>query len=270
MKIILIFLFAILSGGSTLADSSAKGKDPDSYQLQLTAKYPHDPRSFTQGLVYMFDQELGCDVLYESVGRYRESRLLKTNLKSGEILQSVRVPDSFFAEGLVLFKDRLYQLTWMEHRCLIYDRKTFKLLDEQRYAMQGWGLASDGIRFYLSDGSASIYIIDPENFRVQKKIAVHYRNNEGKSRPLPHLNELEYINGEIWANIYQSNYIVRIDPGTGKVLQFFNCADLVPESLKENTEFVLNGIAYDPANGRIFITGKYWPILYELKIERGK
>lgn len=270
MRHFLIIITMMILLGFRVGDPFANEKDPDQYRLQLTGKYPHDPLSFTQGLVFAFDEEMGRDVLYESVGRYRQSRLLKTDLKTGEILQSVRLPDSFFAEGLVLYKDRLYQLTWMEHRCFIYDRKTFQLQDEQRYSMQGWGLASDGVNFYLSDGSATIHVLDPENFRLRKKISVHYRDNGGKKKPLPHLNELEYIEGEIWANIYQSNYIVRIDPKTGKVLQFFNCTALIPEMKDEEKEYVLNGIAYDPQNKRIFITGKCWPVLYELKIEQGK
>ncbi len=236
--------------------------------IQLINQYKHNPDSYCQGLEYAFDRKENREILYESVGRYGSSKLLKTDLKTGQILQEHVLADKFFAEGLAVIDDQIYQLTWREGICFVYDKETFSLKSDYRFRTEGWGLTYNGKHLIVSDGSNNIYYWDPKTLHEKKKISVWYRDRSGKKRPLAKINELEYIDGEIWANIYQTSFLVRINPKSGEALQFFNCSSLVPKDLANSDDLVMNGIAFDKENNRLFITGKCWPVLYEMKIEK--
>lgn len=236
-------------------------------ELVLERKYSRKTDSYTQGFWYEFDTALSRGVLYESGGRYGRSLLRKLDAESGKILKQVKIPSRYFAEGLVAVDDRLYILTWREHTCLVYNKQTFEQVDEFRYSGEGWGLTFDGGRLIMSDGSSKIHFLDPKTFKRMKTIDVHFFNNFGKRRPINNLNELEYINNEIWANVYQQEYVVRIDPVTGSLIgTAINFSTLTPKSLKSSTEYVLNGLAFDKDNNRLYVTGKCWPVTYIFNI----
>lgn len=237
--------------------------------LETLATHPHDTKAFTQGLFY----ENGY--LYESTGEYGSSTLRQVDVKTGKIVKQVRLPKEYFAEGLERVGDRIYQLTWREGYCFVYDKNTFELLGNFRYKGEGWGLTYDGQDLILSDGSATLRFFDPATFRQKRKVEVVEQDPATKKkRSILNLNELEYVRGEIWANVWQSNHIVRIDPQSGKVLGWIDCTVFVPEEYKaelisspaRHRNRVLNGIAFDAASDRLYITGKYWPVLYEVKL----
>jgi len=234
----LLFLFAILF---------SVGWGAPTVPFEVVNRYPHDTGSFTEGLLYY------NGVIYESAGLYGQSSLRKVNLTSGEVLQRIDVPPSFFAEGLVLFHDALFQMTWKENVVFKYDRETFELLNTFSNPYDGWGLTTDGTSLIMSTGSSHIYFVDPTDFTVKNSITV---TNSGS--PVRNLNELEYINGEIWANVWLTNKIVRIDPTTGNVNSVLDFTSIKTRG----AEF--NGIAFDSVNQRIFVTGKYWPTLFEI------
>lgn len=234
--------------------------------LQIVNQYPHNKSSYCQGLEFAHDNETGKEIFYESTGQYGSSKLLKVDLKTGRTLKKYSLPNQFFGEGLASVGDRIYQLTWREGICFVYDKKSFHLKADYRYQTEGWGLAFDGTFLIISDGSSKLYFLDPETILLKKSINVTYHDNNGNVKNLSNINELEFIEGEIWANVYQTPYIVRIDPESGAVLQFFNLSTLIPKELKNNVNLVLNGIAFDPSERRLFLTGKCWPVLYEIKI----
>jgi glutamine cyclotransferase len=217
--------------------------------------FPHDPNAFTQGLVYH------KGYLYESTGLYGQSSLRKVDLETGEVLKNVELPDQFFAEGLAIFDNKLIQLTWREGTGFIYDLEKFSLIDQFTYKTEGWGLTHDGERLILSDGTNNLYFLDPSSLEVTGSIEVTFMEKE-----IVRLNELEYIRGEIYANIWQTDTIVRIDPKTGDVLGWIDLQGILPEDLRTPETDVLNGIAFDPECGRLFITGKRWPRLYEIRL----
>ncbi len=236
--------------------------------LEILATHPHDKQAFTQGL--FFDDGF----LYESTGQYGHSTLRQVELKTGKVLKQMRLPRRFFAEGTELVGDRIYQLTWREGRCFVYDKKTFQLLEELPYQGEGWGLAFDGKHLILSDGSATLYFLEPKTFRTVQKINVTDQDLKSKRRqPITKLNELEYIQGEIWANVWQTNEIVRIDPATGNVVGRIDGSVFVPKEFArelttmppQSRDHVLNGIAFDKATNRLYITGKNWPVMYEVQ-----
>ncbi len=175
------------------------------------------------------------------------------------------MPRKYFAEGACLLNGKIYQLTWQEQVCFVYDAATFKQSGSFNYATEGWGVTTDGTQLIMSDGTSTIYFRDPNNFAEIRRIKVRNGNKE-----IPYLNELEYINGEIWANVYTSDVIVRINPATGKVTGIINLENLLPRSLRKPQTDVLNGIAYDTEGKRIFVTGKNWPKLYEITISEKK
>jgi glutaminyl-peptide cyclotransferase len=228
------------------------------YTYEVINSYPHDPGAFTQGL--LFHQ----GVLYESTGLNGRSSLRKVELETGKVLQKIDVPSQFFAEGLALFNGRLHQLTWQHQRGFIYDLNSFNLLNSFEYTGEGWGLAHDGRSLILSDGSDQIRYLDAGTFQVRATIRVH-----DNGQPIKLLNELEYIKGEIYANIWYSDRIARIDPKTGRVTGWINLAGLPLPSDRVGLsgDAVLNGIAYDEARDRLFITGKLWPKVYEIKLK---
>jgi len=218
--------------------------------------YPHDPDAFTQGLVYVDGQ------LYESTGLNGRSSLRMDDLETGKVLQHIDVPSQYFAEGLTNWRSNLVQLTWKAHAAFVYDRFSFRLLHTFHYDGEGWGLTQNGRDLILSDGSATLRFLNPETFAVVRRITV---TDQGE--PVKQLNELEYIRGEIYANIWYSDKIARISPQTGKVLGWIDLTPLVESLGLDNSNAVLNGIAYDAQHDRLFITGKLWPKLFEIKVE---
>lgn len=219
--------------------------------------YPHDPTSFTQGLLW---RDGG---FYESTGMYGHSKLRRLEFPSGKVLKEVSLTDDLFGEGLALVDTRLVQLTWTTHRGFTYDIQSFKKLEEFHYDTEGWGLTYDGANLILSDGSSDLFYLDPHSFKVIKKLPVTMNG-----RPITELNELEFIDGEIWSNVWQTDLILRVDPATGRVASFLNMKDLLAPSDRTGTEDVLNGIAYDADKKRIFVTGKRWPRIFEIRIKQ--
>jgi glutaminyl-peptide cyclotransferase len=245
---LLAVLLVVLAGCGR--DASAT-KD---YEVVHT--YPHDRGAFTQGLLYL------DGALYESTGLNGRSSLRKVEPETGRVLQKVDVPPGYFAEGLAELNGKLYQLTWRNHTAFVYDLKTFKLETNFLYACEGWGLTTDGKSLILSDGTDQIRFINPADFRVERTIEV-------KENGLAefNLNELEYVKGEIFANVWRTDDIVRIDPASGNVLGRINFAGLLKPEDRDATTDVLNGIAYDAAGDRLFITGKCWPKLFEVRLK---
>ncbi len=227
------------------------------YAYEVVKAYPHDKQAFTQGLV--FHQ----GVLYESTGMNGSSSLRRVDLETGKVLKKIDLPAQFFAEGLALFDGRLYQLTWQTQVGFVYDLNSFDKLREFSYAGEGWGLTRDASSLIMSDGSSRIRFLDPETFEVRRVINVQ----DGR-RDVTNINELEYIKGEIYANIWLTDRIARIDPQSGKVNAWIDMSGLLHPQARPDPGAVLNGIAYDEALDRLFVTGKYWPKLFEIKLKR--
>ena len=222
---------------------------------RIVREYPHDPQGFTQGLIFADGQ------LYESTGLEGRSSLRMVDLDSGHLLQRQDVPSPYFAEGLTNWGSTLIQLTWKSHIAFVYDRFSFRQLRTLRYSGEGWGLTQDGKHLILSDGSDTLRFLNPETFQEVRRITV---TDAGK--PVRQLNELEYIHGEIYANVWFSNKIARISPRTGRVLGWIDLSTVVSRAGVRNTDAVLNGIAYDAQHDRLFVTGKLWPKLFEIKV----
>lgn len=219
----------------------------------VLAVFPHDPTSFTEGLV--FDR----GVVFESTGLYGESKLLKIDLASGRVLAKVRLTNEFFGEGLALLHGELFQLTYKEGRCFVYDAATLEKKRELTYTGEGWGLATDGTRLMMSDGSPVITFRDPKTFDVIRRITV-----TGRDGPVSNVNELEWVRGSIFANVWGTNTLIRVDPESGRIVQAIDLAYL-PEPRRGATEDdVLNGIAYDEAGDRLFVTGKRWSHIFQI------
>ncbi|MEO7457294.1 MAG: glutaminyl-peptide cyclotransferase [Gemmatimonadaceae bacterium] len=218
-----------------------------------TATYAHDAAAYTQGLVW------ADSVLYESTGLYGHSDVRRVDLRSGRVLASRALPANRFGEGLALLRGRLYQLTWKEGVAYTYDAATLAPRDSFQYAGEGWGLATDGTSLIMSDGSDSLRVLSPETFAVKRIIHVRYHD-----APLSQLNELEYLNGEVLANVYQSNWVLRIDPATGNVLQAIDFADMYPDRV--TSAEVMNGIAVAPDGKQLLLTGKQWPVLFQVRL----
>ncbi len=225
------------------------------YTYRVVHVYPHDPRAFTQGLVY----EDGH--LYESTGQLGRSSLREEDLETGRILKFKALSTLYFGEGLTDWGSTLIQLTWQSHIAFVYDRATFRLLRTFDYPYEGWGLTQDGKDLILSDGSATLHFLYPNTFKQVRSIEV-----TDHGAPVTQLNELEYIHGEIYSNIWHSNRIAVISPATGDVLRWIDLTGLLPPGSVSDPEAVLNGIAYDPAHSRLFVTGKLWPSLFEIKV----
>ncbi len=224
------------------------------YSFRILAVYPHDPNAFTQGLVYFQGD------FYESTGLHGRSSLRKVDLETGEVLQMRELPDTYFAEGLTLFDDKLYQLTWQSHIGFIYDRASFEPLDTFRYATEGWGLTQDGRELIMSDGTPNLYFLDPNTLEIRRQVEVSDENG-----PVWKLNELEYIDGVVYANVWQTDRIARIDPDTGRVTAWIDLTGLLPPEDRPGAN-VLNGIAWDEEGGRLFVTGKLWPKLFQIQL----
>lgn len=234
-----------------------KSEEVPVYTYEIVESYSHDTKAYTQGLVF-YD-----GMLYESTGQYGESSLRKVELKKGKVKKKIGVPGQYFAEGMTILNGKIYQLTWQQNKGFIYDLKDFKLEGEFAYDGEGWGLTTDGQSLILSDGTDRLRFIDPATFRVVKTLSIL-----NEQQPLTDINELEYIHGEIYANVWKMDKIARIDPRTGHLIAWIDLSGLRPEETLSNGENVLNGIAYDSATDRLYVTGKRWPKLFEIRLKK--
>ena len=226
------------------------------YRLEVVAEYPHDTGSYTQGLFFHDGQ------MYESTGLHGKSTFRKVDVETGEALEKLNFDKKYFVEGSVIWNGNLYILTWESRVAFIYDAETLEYKSSWKYPREGWGITTDGKHLIASDGTANLYFMD-ENFAQKKKVLVTIDD-----RPVRFLNELEYIDGKIWANVYTADEIVIIDPKDGRVEGVIDCRGLLPKELRTPDTDVLNGIAYDEKTGKIYLTGKNWPRLYEIKLTR--
>jgi glutamine cyclotransferase len=226
------------------------------YTYEIVATWPHDRTAFTQGFVFLNGNFL------ESTGLNGASRLREVDLNTGRLLKEVSLPREYFAEGLAVLGGKAYQLTWQNRKAFVYDAGTFQRLDEFTYDGEGWGLTTDGKSLIMSDGTSRIRFLDPQTFQVVRTIDVTL---DGK--PLAQLNELEFIHGEIFANVWQTDQVVRIDPADGRVRGVIDFAGLLAPRERGPDTDVLNGIAYDAASDRLFITGKRWPDIFEVRLK---
>ncbi|MEE8372542.1 MAG: glutaminyl-peptide cyclotransferase [Dehalococcoidia bacterium] len=223
------------------------------FTYRVVNAYPHDRNAFTQGLVY----EDG--VLYEGTGLRGSSTLRRVELETGEVLQLLQISDEFFGEGVTIFEDRIIQLTWQSNVGFVYDKESFELLNDFSYPTEGWGLTHDGERLIMSDGTSTLYFLDPGTLQEIGRVEV--LDNHG---PVVRLNELEYIEGEVYANVWQTDRIARIAPETGRVTGWIDLQGLLSAEDRSAQVDVLNGIAYDADGDRLFVTGKLWPKLFEI------
>lgn len=228
---------------------------PEQYGYRVVHTYPHDVSAYTQGLVY----EDG--ILYESTGQRGESTLRKVKLETGELIESLNLPPNLFGEGTCILDDKIIQLTWTSKVGFVYDKESFRVINRIEYPTQGWGLTTNGEQLIMSDGSHIIYFLESEYFTELSRIEVF-----DHEKAITNLNELEYIDGKIFANVYQTDFIVVIEPETGRVLSQIDLKGLLKPEDKHDRIDVLNGIAYDPENKRLFVTGKRWPKLFEIQL----
>lgn len=252
-------LTAVLIAGLYIA-VPASGQDalqsePPQYGYSIINRFPHNINAFTQGLFFHEGY------LYEGTGKNGLSSLSKINLATGEVLQSKRLSRRYFGEGIEVVGDRIYQLTWRANIVFVYDKESFDLLDSHYNPTEGWGLAFDGEHLIMSDGSSTLRFKDPETFSDQRTVQVTLNGNA-----INNLNELEYIDGEIWANVWQTDFILRIDPETGQVNSTIDLTGLSDQTRLGSAEAVLNGIAWDAGQERLLVTGKHWSHLFEIEL----
>ncbi|HEV8429825.1 MAG TPA: glutaminyl-peptide cyclotransferase [Pyrinomonadaceae bacterium] len=248
------------ANGDRSADSKSQpsGNAPVAkYGYQIVNMFPHDSNAFTQGLI------LSDGKLLESTGQEGSSSLRRVELETGKVLNKVDVPVPYFAEGITLLNGKIYQLTWQNEVGFIYDAQSFERVGQFKYSREGWGLATDGKSLILSDGSSRIRFLDPTDFHVTKTINVV----DGQT-PVRQLNELEFVQGEIYANVWHDNRIATIDPNSGRVTAWIDLNGLMPEGELQDPEAVLNGIAYDQANDKLYVTGKLWPRIFEIRVKK--
>lgn len=243
-------------------NNSAAIPAPANLNYSIVKIYPHDTSSYTQGLIWH------NNTLYEGTGLKGESRLMKVDLASGKHKQKIDLAKEYFGEGITIFNDKIYQLTWEEHKVFVYDLNTFKKIKEFDWSMQGWGLSHNGKQLIVSTGDSNLYFVNPETFAIERTLGVYDNNGY-----LADLNELEYVNGSIYANVYGKEWIAKINPETGLVegrIDLTNVLQKTNQSFDEEmyiaNGFVLNGIAYNAATNSFYITGKKWPALYEIKL----
>ena len=227
------------------------------YGYQIVNIWPHDSNAFTQGLILVDGK------LLESTGQEGSSSLRSVELETGKVLKKVDVPPPYFAEGIAMLNGKVYQLTWQHSVGFIYDLQTLERAGQFDYQGEGWGLTTDGQSLIISDGSNKLKFLDPASFRVTKTISV-----VDGAQPVNQLNELEFVKGEIYANVWHSDRVAVIDPQTGRVKAWIDLTGLMPEGELLDEEAVLNGIAYDQANDKFYVTGKLWPRLFEIKVKR--
>ena len=236
-----------------LLNDSRVNPTPLRYTYIIVNVYPHDRTAFTQGLIF----EDG--VLYESTGLYNHSTLRRVELETGKVLQLYALPNQFFGEGITVFDDKIIQLTWKSNRGFVYDKNSFDVLQEFSYPTEGWGITHDGSRLIMSDGTATLYFLDPQTFEKVGQVEVH------DNGPVAGLNELEYIQGEVYANVWKEENIAIINPQTGQVKAWIDLRG-IRDLENGDTDNVLNGIAYDANEDRLFVTGKRWSQLFEIQL----
>lgn len=248
-KILLTLIVAILASGTSCA-----GAKVSYYKIKVVKSFPHDRTSYTQGLFFYDGQ------LYESTGLNGKSTFRKVDIPTGNALYRLNFDRKYFVEGSVEKDGKIYILTWQNKLAFVYDAKTLKYLKTYSYPREGWGLTTDGKNLIATDGSANVYFLD-ESFRTLRTMPVKLNG-----RPVYDLNELEYIDGKIWANVYMTDMIVIIDPNTGVVTGVVDCSGLLPSNLRYDDTDVLNGIAYNPSNGKLYLTGKNWCRMFEVEL----
>ncbi|HYK47715.1 MAG TPA: glutaminyl-peptide cyclotransferase [Parafilimonas sp.] len=262
--VFLLLLFAACNNHkptNPVVDSSNPA--PPVLNYSVVKVYPHDTSSYTQGLQWLDSS------LYEGTGNYGSSKLIKEHITDGKAEKEISLDKSFFGEGITVMNNKIYQLTWKENKVFVYDASTFKKINELTWPFEGWGLTNNGKEIIVSTGSSNLYFVDPETFKIIRQVGV--TDNYG---PVALLNELEYANGSIYANQYETDYILKINATTGKVEGKMDCSKLLaqsglnfnPDEYSVNTGYVLNGIAYDSAKNSFYITGKMWPALFEIKL----
>ncbi len=259
-----MFIFSACSnnqpGSDTVEDNS--NPPPPLINYSVVKVYPHDTSSYTEGLQWINNS------FYESGGNYGKSKLFQSTLE-GKSLKSISLTKEYFGEGITVLNNKIYQLTWNEHKVFIYDAATFKKINELTWPYEGWGMTSNGKDLIISTGSSNLYFVDPENFKILNQISV--TDNYG---PVGRVNELEYVNNYIYSNVYETDYILKIDPQTGSVVGKLDCSGLLqksgmqynPQNYPGTNGNVLNGIAYDSAKNSFYVTGKMWPALFEIKL----
>jgi len=238
-----------------MPNHTSTAEAPPVYGYRVIRSYPHDRQAFTQGLVYAAGE------LYEGTGMRGQSSLRRVVLETGMVRQERMLPEQYFGEGITIFGGRIIQLTWQSRSGFVYDKASFKLVQQFRYPTEGWGITHDGSRLIMSDGTSNLYFLEPQTFTEIDRIEVH--DDQG---PVDRLNELEYVRGDIYANVWKTDRIARIDLLTGRVTAWIDLAGLLSAADRQQRVDVLNGIAYDAENNRLFVTGKWWPKLFELQI----
>jgi glutamine cyclotransferase len=241
--------------GLRLSGNALAAATPE-YRVEVVRSYPHDRTAFTQGFEYHGGK------FYEGTGLEGRSSVRVDDVESGRVLQSAAIPRPIFGEGITVIEGRLIEITWLSHSGFVYRKSDLQRIGEFHYSGEGWGLANDGSHIYFSDGTPAIRILDPKTLTERRRIQVH----DG-ARQIQMLNELEWVRGEIWANVWQTNLIVRIAPADGRVLGWIDASGLLTaEDIAGQPVDVLNGIAYDAAHHRIFLTGKLWPKVFEVRV----
>jgi len=235
-------------------EAPAAERAPPVYNYRIVATYPHDPRAYTQGLVFLDGQ------LYESTGQVGQSTIRRVNIADGRVVQSVSIPADKFGEGIVDWGDQIISITWQGGTGYRWDRASLRRLSEWAYVGEGWGLTRNGSDIIMSDGTPELRFLDPATLAERRRVTVTLQG-----QPVPNLNELEWIHGEVFANIWQTGFIYRIDPADGRVTGIIDLRPLAAENTT-GTDNVLNGIAYDQAGDRLFVTGKNWSRLYEIDL----
>ena len=257
-KVISIFLLAGIVPLVALRAShavQAKRVKPPEYTFRIIHTFPHDSTAYTQGLVYH------DGFLYEGTGLHGRSSLRKVRLETGEVIQKVDLDPKYFGEGITIFKDKVVQLTWQSELGFVYNLSDFHLLRQFSYSGEGWGLTTHGAEIFMSDGTAAIRVLDGNTLREKRRITVQDGNT-----PVTQLNELEFVQGQIFANVWRTDRIARISPQNGKVVGWIDLAGILSPVYRRDQDAVLNGIAYDAAGNRLFVTGKLWPSIFEIQL----
>jgi glutamine cyclotransferase len=251
---VLLAVWFVMKPIGFAAWQSLPGSNLPRFGYHVVHVYPHDPNAFTQGLQYL------DGVLYEGTGLNGRSSIRLVKLETGEVLQKRDVPSEHFGEGITVFKSQIFELTWQSKVAFVYDKTSFAPKERYAYTGEGWGLTHDGTSLIMSDGTSELRFLDPATFTERRRIKV-----TAGGAPVAQLNELEYVKGEIFANIWQTDAVARIDPATGHVTGYIDLSGLLTNAERARTD-VLNGIAYDAEHDRLFVTGKLWPKLFEITL----
>lgn len=255
LKLFLIAFIAAVATGVLFFEPASSTSESPIYSYRVVNEFDHDPGAYTQGLIFRDGQ------LWESTGLHGQSSVRRVDLQSGAVTQRVDIDDALFGEGITMLDGKIYQLTWKAEKGFIYGQERLEPLGEFTYEREGWGITENGRNLILSDGTSVLRWLDPDDFSTVRTIDVM----DGR-RPVSALNELEYVDGEIWANVYKTDRIVRINPKSGRVVGWIDLSGLLPTTTENAGAEVLNGIAYDADTKRIFVTGKRWPKLYEIEV----